>query len=339
MSATLHELRQNLAETKEREGRRSSKTQRAFEALVRGAAEAGAPLGGLRHHVADETERFFSYTIPGPDGHVYWDGARTFVRNDGGRRTPLRWWWQRKYGNLDSSDDLANKCGEKNCVNPEHYAKERVRGNGLRYSDEKILGALQVAVMRLGHTPTSAEWDALHLSPSGRVISSRFGTWERAVAAAGLPETVFVSKAKDRTSILRGIQFVRRAFGRWPSEKDYRLFTKELAEAGLPTTAEAARRLYGSFVEARRAAGGPTAMRSTSSGRTAASREAVLAGLCMAFDHLGHWPTRDEYENMGDQLRAAGFPGNESPARRVFGTFAKARTEAQASRQVTGEDA
>ncbi len=165
MSATLHDLRQNLTATRETHGRRSSQAERAFSDLCRAAAEAGMPLDGLRHHTANEVERFFSWTIPGVDGHVYWDGPRRFVRNDGRDRTPLRWWWQHRYGNLDRSDDLAVKCGERNCINPEHAAKERVRGYGLRYTDEQIFGALRVMAMRLGKTPSSREWAKSGRSP------------------------------------------------------------------------------------------------------------------------------------------------------------------------------
>lgn len=67
----------------------------------------------------------------------------------------------------------------------------------------------------------------------------------------------FSSKARDKTDVLRGIQLVRKVLGKWPSEEDYKLCKTELKAAGLPVTVGAAKRLYGQFTDARKAAGGP----------------------------------------------------------------------------------
>lgn len=248
----------NLADTREQYGRRSSRTAEAFQALVRDAAEAGAPIDGLRHHTENETERFFSWTIPGVDEHVYWDGPSKFFQNNGMGRTPRRWWWHHRYGNLpDNKDDLVVKCGEKNCINPDHAAKERNRGTRMQWTEERIIGALQVAAMRLGHTPNAQEWEREGFRPSNATVWDRFGNWDKAVAAAGLPEAWFSSKERTKTDVLRGIQLVRKVLGKWPSEEDYKLCKPELKAAGLPVTVGAAKRLYGQFTDARQAAGGP----------------------------------------------------------------------------------
>ena len=259
MTTTLHELRQNLSETREQYGRRSSRTAEAFQALVRAAAEAGTPLDGLRHHTENEVERFFSWTIPGVDGHVYWDGAKSFFQNNGTKRTPVRWWFHHKYENLpDSYGDLVNKCGERHCINPEHFAKERARGMLRHWTHERIIGAMQVAAMRLGHTPTSKEWTALGLTPSEETIRARFDNWERATEAAGLPPAEWSSKPRGKTDVLRGIQLVRKILGKWPTQQEYKTCGAELKAAGLPVTMGSARRHYGTFAAARVAAGGHT---------------------------------------------------------------------------------
>lgn len=261
MTAVLHDLRENLKLTTEVYGAGSMRTTTAFEQLVRVAADAGTPIDALRHHVDDEVERFFSYTIPGLDGHVYWDGPRLFMQNDGMARTAARWWWHHVHANLPSNkDDLANKCGEKHCINPEHFAKERVRGYQIQWPDTRMIGAIQVVAMRLGHTPTAIEWDANDFSPRSRTIQERFLTWDRAMAAAGLRPSEFVSRTRDKTDVLRGIQLVRRLLGKWPTQAEYPRFAPELRAAGLPTTIAAACRQYGTFVAARVAAGGTSNM-------------------------------------------------------------------------------
>lgn len=331
-TAIVQELRENLRLTTEVYGRGSMRTTTAFETLVRVAADAGAPIDGLRHHVADEVERFFSYTIPGVDGHVYWDGGKAFQRNDGKGRRPIRWWWQHKYGDLDPNDDLLNQCGERNCVNPEHFAKERVRGMRRQWSDGALIGRLQVVSMRLGHSPTIPEYDALGLPPRSHVFISRFGNWTNSLAAAGL--TPQKQSSYDRTAVLRGIQLVRRLFGRWPSRHDYRRYGKELAAADLPMTENAAIRAYGSFSAARVAAGGPRLMGSNEGFTREQCRDAVL----FVRDRIGRWPSRSDFVGQRKALAAAGLPSSERPVRKAYGSLIEARVAAGGPRSLSEED-
>lgn len=260
MSATLHELRTDLLTAREAYGRRSSQAERAFSDLCRAAAENGTPLDGLRHHTVNEVERFFSWTIPGLGGHVYWDGPKRFFRNDGMTRAPLRWWWQHRYGNLDNSDDLVVKCGEANCINPEHASKERIRGTALRYTDQALLGALQVLAGRIGRTPSTSDWVKAGNAPSRWVFEKRFGSWGNAVAAAGLPAARNPYAKTSPATVIAGIRFVRRELGHWPTWDEYPTVADKLREAGLPTSIHAAMRLYGSWPKARQAAGDPNPM-------------------------------------------------------------------------------
>ncbi len=257
MSATLHDLRANLATTRETYGRRSSQAEQAFSELVRCAAANGTPLDGLRHHTANEAERFFSWTIAGVDGHIYWDGPKSFRRNDGMTRTPLRWWWQHKYANLDNSDDLVVKCGERNCINPEHATKERIRGVARRFSDESLLGALQVLAQRLGYTPSTKDWERTGRQPSYSTFQHRWGTWENATRAAGLAPIRNVFRRTSAEDVLAGIRLAREIVGHWPSWDEYVSCCDQLKAAGLPSTITAAMRIYGSYPKAREAAGGP----------------------------------------------------------------------------------
>lgn len=334
MTAVLHELRESLTLTREVYGRRSSQSQRAFELLVRTAAANGTPLDGLRHHVEDEVERFFSYTIPGPDGHVYWDGPKVFVRNDGKGRRPLRWWWQHRYANLLNNDDLVLKCGERNCINPEHASKEYLRGFRMRWSRERMLARLQVVALQKGRTPTTTEWAREKRHPVAEMYTRMFGDWAQAVAAAGLSPTRGPGAAADKPTVIAGIRLVRKLFGRWPSDNDYVRYRTELLAARLPSTVAPATRLFGSFPAARVAAGGPASLLSEAQqknlrahlnlDRTVES-EACLDGIRFVKARIGHWPTLKEYVAAREALAAAGLPTSDKPARHIFGSFPAAR--------------
>ena len=136
-----------------------------------------------------------------------------------------------------------------------------MRGTPRRFPDERIIGALQVMAMRLGHTPNSKEWDRRHGRPTGKIVLQRFGSWEKAIAAAGLPQPVYRNRTVKKRAVLEGIRLAHKVLGKWPSEEEYRLAKSELRAAGLPTTNRPAKRLFGTYVEARKAAGGPDRQR------------------------------------------------------------------------------
>ena len=271
MTATLTDLRNNLHAARATYGRGSSEGLAAFTALNRAASEAGKPLDGLRQHTANEVERFFAYTIPGVDGHVYWDGKPRFYRNDGRYRRPIRWWWAHRYGSCDPDLDLVNQCGEPNCINPEHHILARTRGSQIRWSDQKIIGALQVLAMRIGHSPTCTEYRDSRMNPTETIIRKRFGGWTEAIRAAGLPPVNVAGSSASRTSVLQGLRLARRVLQRWPSQRDYFDCHDQLAAAHLPTSLGPAKKFYGSWVQALEAAGAPRNDASTGAGHPGAS--------------------------------------------------------------------
>lgn len=259
MNATeLRPLRAAHAEARETYGPRSSKTQEAFERLFRTAAKLGQPLDGLRRYTTDETERFFAYTIPGPDGHVYWDGGKTFCRNDGKYRVPRRWWWGHVAGEEPGQyEDIVPMCGERNCINPEHCEK----GRGLRrsrFTRDQMIGALQVAAIRLGRPPSSSEWDKLGLHPNRKVYQAQFGNWEKAILAAGLDYTKSTStqfQPAKKGECIAALRFLRGRLGHWPSISEYSAATQALRQAGLPTSPSTIKKLLGGWPAARKKAG------------------------------------------------------------------------------------
>lgn len=235
--ANLTELRANVATARETHGRRSSQAERAFNDLIRAAAENGTPLDGLRHHVTDEVERFFSSTIQGPDGHVYWDGAQRFTLNDKKDMTPRRWWFKHRYGELDRYQDLTVKCGETNCINPEHLAIERTRGYRLQWTDERALAAFQVVCMRIGYTPTMGQWAKGGWSPSIFTLTNKFGGWGRLCQRGGVQAPKHSTYVRvDRSSVLDSLRMAKRILGHWPTRDEFTSLAQQLHDAALPSS-------------------------------------------------------------------------------------------------------
>lgn len=228
----LRSLREDLTAVRAEYGP-GGHAQRAFERLFAAAAAAGRPLDQLRRYATDEGERFFANTIPGTDGHVYWDGAKYgFACNDGKARVPRRWWWTHVKGiEPGAYEDVAPVCGERNCINPEHCEQ----GRGLfrrRFSDEQMLGALQVAVMRHGRPLQKNEWDALGLRPTAHVYTTRFGSWPKAWRAAGYDyRRVTPNTSTNTGDCLAALRFLHGVLGHWPSNSEFRQNRALLAEA------------------------------------------------------------------------------------------------------------
>jgi hypothetical protein len=232
----LRDLRDEYNVIRTTTPRGSHEAREAFERLFRASCAAGHPLDALRRHATNEVERFFSNTVEGTDGHVYWDGARnSFKRNDGKTRIPRRWWYAHIHGKeLGQYEDLVPTCGELHCINPEHCTV----GRGLRrtrFTLDQMLGSLQVAALRLGRSPKSKEWDTLGLSPTRTLYQMRFGNWENALKQAGLQPAPVTHKA-DAESCIAAIKFVRDRLGYWPTRNEFMQHGAALRQAGLTSS-------------------------------------------------------------------------------------------------------
>jgi hypothetical protein len=160
----------------------------AYVRYMRDASRLGFNPTALPHQSPYEADRFFSRVIDGPDRHRYWTKQDLrFTRNDGRTVFARRWWWEHEHRvELTARDDLALTCDDQRCIAPWH-SKAVGRGFArLRYSDEQMLGGLQVEAMRLGHAPTLPEWEASGRKPSYSNYGLRFGSWGNALRAAGL---------------------------------------------------------------------------------------------------------------------------------------------------------
>lgn len=252
----LPTLKAELERCREVYGRRSSQALEAYLRYSKAAADQGRPLDQLRTFVEDEEERFFAWTIAGVDGHTYWNGPENFVKNDGTRRRPIRWWWELRHGELRRADSVGPICGEANCITPEHAVCEDRSARRRIFTDEQLLGALQVWALQRGSSPSRAAWDSGH--PEGMAsatIMLRFGSWNQSLRSAGLD--VWEPRGVTTLMCVRAIQLARRILNRWPSAYDLQQpeMRERLRAEGLPQQSTVRARLGGSWSEALRRAG------------------------------------------------------------------------------------
>lgn len=219
-----------------------------FERSFRKAIAAGRSPDALRRHVKDEVERFWAHTIPGLDGHVYWDGPQQFRRNDGRFRRPARWVLERTLRHeLSRYTDVWTTCGERNCIAAEHLTSGRI-GARRRYTDERIIGAAQVAAMRLGHAPGAQWWSDNGMSPYRGVITARWGTWEKFLIACGLDpkDTRPRYRRASGKEVRAAIRALARHLGHPPSYSEWNANRDWLRAHDHPSSATTAKRHLGS---------------------------------------------------------------------------------------------
>ncbi len=210
------------------------RTQLAYERYWRQACAEGRPPDSLLKVTGPEKERFFDAIIPGIDGHNYWGGGHRFRLDTGGERNPRYWWYEHLHGKLPRGS-LKPACGELHCITPTHQQFANWAEVKQRYTDQQLLGSLQVVVMRLGHSPTVAEYDSQRgRGPTGTVIAQRFGGWPGALRAAGYQPSQKTVHGWSAAKCIEGLKFVSGLLGHPPSDRDYRNHAKVLKEHGLP---------------------------------------------------------------------------------------------------------
>jgi hypothetical protein len=227
----------------------------AFVKYMHEASKAGLSPTRLNTESRDEVERFFANTIPGIDGHVYWDGGKRFTRNNRTSRTPARWWWEHCHGPISTTTlRVEPVCGDPACINPDHARLESFQAQ--RYTDEQMLGALQVWAMRNGRTPTRLEWETSGGRPMVEIYRKRFGSWAKARAAAGLHRPRIPGNQSTEQELIESLRIARSILGRWPRTEDYRRpeLRQQLRDAGQRSSQTPIYRVFGSWGAALKAA-------------------------------------------------------------------------------------
>jgi hypothetical protein len=154
------------------------------------------------------------------------------------------------------------------------------------WSDEQILAGLRGLAEELGRAPTQADLDPRPQLFARPLPAVRFGSWERALQAAGL---VPARHAWTRADVIESFQRFEREHGRLPSEADLRC----TRGTGYPP-ASAVRARFGSLHEALRACGydGPAR-------RTRFEADDAVRALRAFGDTHGRAPTAREWDALG----------------------------------------
>lgn len=219
----------------------------AYNDWFRQCCAEGRNPSALRIHSPEEAERFWAQTVPGPDGHIYWTGAKIFRTNSGFKTTPRRWAWARTHGSLSPYTEIENVCGEGNCVNVEHMRIRPRAERRVRFSDDRAIGALQVLALRLGRTPARTDWDAADLPVGATAMQGRFGSWSAFCRKAGL-EPQRASYSLDPATCLEAIRTLTDYLGHPPTQREWKEHHGWLRERGYPTSPNSLKnKLGGSF--------------------------------------------------------------------------------------------
>jgi len=165
---------------------------RVYERWFAQACREGHDPSRLRRDAPTISERIDARIIEGLDGCLIWDGRLNErnqpVVNGPKSRSDVS---VRRYL-LARADRVAPpyrrvyaKCGNRRCVALEHLVVEEHHWRR-QYSDEQMLGKLQVFALRLGRPPLSTEWRAARQQPHDSYYCERFGSWADALRKAGL---------------------------------------------------------------------------------------------------------------------------------------------------------
>ena len=216
----------------------------AYNDWFKARCDEGRPPDALSLYSADEAERFWARTVPGPDGHVYWTGGKEFRRNDGKSRRPQRWVWAVARGNPGQCDEIDNICGSDTCVNIEHLRIRPRAERRVRFGDDAIFGALRVLEMRSGQAPSMNQWDAANYPITARAVAARFGSWTDALAKVGMVP-VDHHEIVEAETCARAIRELAKRLGKTPTRYDWETNHEWLRARGYPTAPNTIKRRIG----------------------------------------------------------------------------------------------
>lgn len=155
-----------------------------------------------------------------------------------------------------------------------------------RISTDELVAELRELAESVGGTPTMADMDAEgRFSPS--TYQQRFGSWNEAVAAAGLQPNESTDADYGDDELVADLRGFADEVGHTPSKR-------ELREAGPHSPSTYAER-FGSWSEAVAAAG-----LQPNEPSTTVAESALLADLRRVTESLGRVPTRNEFAERGE---------------------------------------
>ena len=169
------------------------------------------------------------------------------------------------------------------------------------HTHEDCIKSLKEATEELGRPPSASEYQNLGRTPSVSYLSGEFGSWNAAKEAAGLELNEI-----SRRDCIKALQEVAEQLDHSPTTREYR-------DLPISPSAEAIKNRFGSWNDAKKAAGLDVWGELT--------EEDCIRGLQEAADRLGHSPSYAEYREL-DQS-----PSHHS-IEQVFGSWNAAKEAA-----------
>ena len=187
---------------------------KAWDAWFAARIREGNDPSALQRNSSNLDEKIDARSLPGVGGCLIWDGAF----DDGHPRVshatpeqPNRNIHVRKYvlaragRPVPEKRRVVVKCGQLSCVNPDHLTHETEPWTR-RFSDDQVRGLFQTLSLRLGRSPRRHEWDKAGFKVTAGGIESRYGSWDNALAKAGLPPAPTHDKKSDPAEMLATLQ-------------------------------------------------------------------------------------------------------------------------------------
>ena len=159
---------------------------------------------------------------------------------------------------------------------------DRINGLTWGWSDEELITQVQMLAKELGRTPSKREFYKDPRIASAYTASSRFGSWNKFLEAAGLEANQVKTKVSDEELITQ-VQMLAKELGRTPSKRE---FYKDPRIASAYTASSR----FGSWNKFLEAAGLKT------NKRTDIANEELIAQVQMLAKELGRTPTYREFD-------------------------------------------
>ena len=151
------------------------------------------------------------------------------------------------------------------------------------YTKEQVIVRLRQIAEQLGKTPTASYWNRHHIRPTLQPIRDLFGSWNKALEAAGLAKNAVVNYTPE--SLVAKLRAVAKELGQTPTKAYWE-------EHHIKPTTPTYQKVFGSWNKALKIA-------SLKPHRENLTVEKILDDIKAVAEKLGHSPMTIEYEEYG----------------------------------------
>jgi len=127
---------------------------------------------------------------------------------------PHRWVWMIEHGPISTTNDVCGHARRRTALrSPPRRRSSQAR---LRYTDQQMIGRVQVVAMQLGHTPSLLEWEAGTTNPTLNVYKQRSATGPRCAPRRASNERTR-TEARPPSACVEALRALARHLGHAPT--------------------------------------------------------------------------------------------------------------------------